>query len=249
MQNSPYSNIKGTVAAVAIIVVGILLYFVLSPSSSSPSSSSQPTEPVEQTKEEKLMSKAEIVTLVSQQSRLYSAEQDAHKTIVLSTTERDSISTILGTLRWTRPWSKSHIEIPINVTYKAYIDLGKIKEDDIKVNADSSVTITLPNPVIEMTSCEIDHDHEVFDKQIFASSKSQEFINRHVAGAVKSVWREVAAQRRQQILDEAKDNANKTIADVLIHSGYKKVNIKYADGLDINSLIIDIDEAVGHIKY
>lgn len=248
MRNIPNSKKKGTLAAVIIIIVGILSYFIFAPSSKS-SSTAEQLDVKEQTSEERLMSKAEIVTLVSQQSKLFSAEQDAHKTVILSTTERDSISTLLGTLRWTRPWSKSHIEIPINVTYKAYIDLGKIKEDNIKVNADSSVTITLPNPTIEMTSCEIDHDHEVFDKQIFASSKSQEFVNRHVVAAVKGIWSEVETQRKQQILDEAKENANKTIANALLHSGYKTVNIKYADNLDVNNLGVYMDEVVGLIKY
>lgn len=245
MQNISNSK-KGTIAAVGIIVVGILLYFVFSPSSSKPK---ETQEQQQQPKEEKLMSKAEIVTLVSQQSKLYSAEQDAHKTVILSTTERDSINTILGTLKWTRPWSKTHMEIPIDVTYKAYVDLSKIKENDVSVNADTTITITLPSPVIEMTSCEIDHNHEVYDEQIFASSKSQEFVNRHVASAVSDVWREVSQSRKQEILDDAKSSANKAIAEILIQSGYKKVNIKYADNLDINRLRIDVDDAVNQIKY
>lgn len=235
---------KRTIAAIVIIVVGILLYFVFAPSSETQQTSAQPIE-----KEDKLMSKAEIVTLVNRQSRLYSAEQRAHKRIILSTTERDSISTLLGTLRWTRPWSKTHIEIPLNVTYKAYVDMGRISDADITVNADSSLTITLPNPVIEMTSCEIDHGNEVYDSQIFASQKSQQFINRHITGAVNNVWHEIDRQSKERLLRSAKDNANRIIAVALIDSGYRKVNIRYRDGMDINSLLIDAGKALGNIRY
>lgn len=238
-------DMKRTIAAIVIIVVGILLYFVLAPSSEQETTVPSQEPP----SEAKLMSKSEIATLVKQQSRLYSAEQTAHKTIILSTAEKDSISTLLGTLKWTRPWSKSHIEIPINVTYKAYIDFSKITEDDIHINADSSITITLPNPVIEMTSCEINHNKEVYDSQIFASQKSQDFINHHVTDAANDVWHEIGRISQDKILNSAKANANNIIANALLGSGYKKVNIEYRHGLNINGLTIDTGKILGNIKY
>lgn len=75
---------KNRIAAVVIIVVGVLLYFLLAPSSSTPKTA--PSN--EAAAEDRMMAKGEIVNLVRQQSRLYSAEQTAHKKIVLSTTEK-----------------------------------------------------------------------------------------------------------------------------------------------------------------
>lgn len=236
---------KNRIAAVVIIVVGVLLYFLLAPSSSAPKTA--PSN--EAAAEDRMMAKGEIVNLVRQQSRLYSAEQTAHKKIVLSTTEKDSITTLMGTLKWTRPWSKSHIEIPLTVTFKAYLDMEKIGDDDITVGLDSSVTIVLPDPVIEMTSCEIDHSSEIYDSQIFASAKSQEFINRHVTVAVGNVWGEIGRISRDKIVANARDNANKTIAAALLGAGFKKVNLRYRSGMDAGRLTVDADKALGNIKY
>lgn len=127
--------------------------------------------------------------------------------------------------------------------------MEKIGDDDITVGLDSSVTIVLPDPVIEMTSCEIDHSSEVYDSQIFASAKSQEFINRHVTVAVGNVWGEIGRISRDKIVANARDNANKTIAAALLGAGFKKVNLRYRSGMDAGRLTVDADKALGNIKY
>lgn len=181
---------------------------------------------------------SDIAVLVRQESKLYSSAQTAHKTIAFSTKEAVSV---LGH-DITVPWSETTVRIPLTVTYKASIDLSRISDKDVRIDADSTITITLPEPEIEMTSCEIDHSREVYDKQLFARSKSQEFINGKVEEAEKNVWRDVSMVSKDELLDNARRNASRTIAAVLLQSGYKKVNVTYSPSMDINSLKTNIIE-------
>lgn len=192
-------------------------------------------------KEEKTVeppSPSDIAVLVQQESKLYSAEQTAHKTISFSTKEAVSVFGHDITV----PWSGTTARIPITVTYKACIDLSRIKADDISVAADSTITVTLPEPEIEMTSCEIEHGKEVYYKQLFSRTKSQEFINGKVEQAERSVWSDISMTSKNQLLDEARQSANKTIAAVLLQAGYKKVNVTYSPSMDINKLRTNIIE-------
>lgn len=187
------------------------------------------------------MTSADALAIIQQDTKLYSAEQTAHKNVVIST--KDAIS-VLG-YQLPKPWSKATYIIPIDVTYKACIDLGKISEEDIKVNeSDSSITVTLPDPVIEMTSVEIRHAEERSYRQFLASTKSQEFFNNEVSKAEKNVWTEVSLQRKNELLTSAKRNAEGVIADALLRSGFKKVNITYDSSMDVDHLVIDLGNTV-----
>lgn len=178
----------------------------------------------------------DIAMLVRQESKLYSAEQTAHKTVAFSTRE---VVSVLG-YDITVPWSGTTATIPITATYKACVDLDKIGAGNVTVGADTSITVTLPDPVIEMTSCEIDHDSEVFDKQFFARPKSQEFINRKVSEAEQDIWSDVSVAQKDALLDSARRNAGKTIAAVLLRAGYTKVSVRYAPDMNAGRLKVDI---------
>ena len=168
--------------------------------------------------QQRRLTASDAIEVIRQESKLYSAEQTAHKNIVIST--KDMIS-VLG-YKFTKPWSQSTYVIPIDVTYKACIDLGRIADEDIKVNAsDSSVTITLPDPVIELTSCEVRHKDEIINQQIFASNQSQEFFNKAVSDGERGIWTEVSLQRKQDLLTDAKRNAESILADALLRSGFR----------------------------
>lgn len=199
----------------------------------------------EQAVVQKRLSTADAISVVRQESKLYSAEQTAHKDVVITTKD---VSSVLG-YEFTRPWSKSTYKIPIDVTYKASIDLSQVSDRNINVNpADSSVTVVLPDPVIEMTSCEIRHDQEEIHQQIFASTQSQEFFNSAIKNAEQGVWSEASLQRKDELLNSAKRNAEGVIADALLRMGFKKVNITYSSGLDVNKLTIDLGKTVDNLK-
>lgn len=216
------------VLAAAIVVLGILCG-----ASSVQKKEEVRTERVAEV--EKRLSTADAITVVRHESKLYSAEQTAHKNVVISTKD---VMSVLG-YKFTKPWSRSTYVIPIDVTYKACIDLGNISEKDITVNdRDSSVTIVLPDPIIELTSCEVRHNDEKIHQQIFASTQSQEFFNNAVSKGEQSVWSEVSMQRKQELLTNAKRNAEGILADALLRTGFKTVNITYSSSLNPNKLTV-----------
>lgn len=227
--------ITGVVVIVAVIVAVIVKC----------STKKEERKTDEQAVVQKRLSTADAISVVRQDTKLYSAEQTAHKDIVISTKE---VSSILG-YEFTRPWSKSTYKIPIDVTYKASIDLSKITDRNISINdKDSSITIVLPDPTIEMTSCEVRHEDEEIHQQIFANTQSQEFFNDAIRGAEQGIWAEVSMQRKDELLTSAKRSAEGVMADALLRMGFKKVNITYSSSMNVNGLPIDLGNTIENLN-
>lgn len=217
------------VLAAVVFLVGYLL-------GTSGSEDAAITEETVVEQPQKRLSSADVMEAIRHESKLYSSEQTAHKKVVISTKD---VMSVLG-YKFTKPWSHSNYVIPIDVTYKACIDLGWISQEDIKVNdRDSSVTITLPDPVIELTSCEVIHKDEIVDQQVFASTQSQDFFNKAVSDAEQGIWAEISMQRKQELLTDAKRNAEGILADALLKSGFRRVNITYSSSLNPDRLTIE----------
>lgn len=216
---------------IAVVVLAIGLLCGLSGAKNENGNAQPASEEVQ-----KRLTSADAIEVIRQESKLYSSEQTAHKNIVISTKD---VMSVLG-YKFTRPWSSSTYVIPIDVTYKACIDLSRISDDDIKVNGrDSSVTIILPDPIIELTGCEVRHKDEIIHQQIFASTQSQEFFNKAVSDGERGIWAEISLQRKQELLTDAKRNAEGILADALLRSGFKQVNITYSSSLNPDKLTIE----------
>lgn len=93
--------------------------------------------------------------------------------------------------------------------------------------------------MIELTSCEVRHKDEIVDQQVFASTQSQDFFNKAVSDAEQGIWAEISMQRKQELLTDAKRNAEGILADALLKSGFRRVNITYSSSLNPDRLTIE----------
>lgn len=162
---------------------------------------------------------------IQRESKVYSAEVTARKVIEFST--KDIVSVFGHDIGI--PLSTTNARIPVVITYKAYVDLGQINENSIIDKGDSTVTITLPDPVVEITSCEIDHANSQLRRQLLAKPKSQEFINSKVKEAEREASTQLGLAQKDKLARTARESANTIIARIMLDTGYKKVNVTYKD--------------------
>lgn len=98
-----------------------------------------------------------LVTRIQECSRLYTTECQLHKIIT-----HDDKMTIKGELLKEKinidlPLGQRRIAIPMDATVKAYIDFADFSAANVKKDGER-VTITLPDPKVELTSTRINHD-------------------------------------------------------------------------------------------
>ena len=202
------------IICIALAAIVFLVGYLLGTSGSKDAAITEETV-VEQP--QKRLSSADAMEAIRHESKLYSSEQTAHKKVVISTKD---VMSVLG-YKFTKPWSHSNYVIPIDVTYKACIDLGRISQE------------------IELTSCEVIHKDEIVDQQVFASTQSQDFFNKAVSDAEQGIWAEISMQRKQELLTDAKRNAEGILADALLKSGFRRVNITYSSSLNPDRLTVE----------
>lgn len=176
----------------------------------------------------------DVLMSIQQESKLYSAEVNVRKEVSFSSKD---IVTVFGR-EFHVPLSATIVRMPLNLTYKACVDMSAINSNCITFGDDSTVTVVLPDPVIELTSCEIDHDNEVYKQQLFAKTKSQDFINSKIADAAETASKQLSAEKKRELTQSAKASASEAIAGILLSAGYKKVNVTYRPDFDLNALDI-----------
>lgn len=99
---------------------------------------------------------AQIVLEVSRCARLYTSEFIIHK-IVTHTDNPVIEGQVLGVpVKMKAAIGERKVAIPIDVTLKAYIDFADFNEKNVE-RTDSTVTVTLPDPVIISSASKVDN--------------------------------------------------------------------------------------------
>lgn len=162
----------------------------------------------------------DVVSSVSQCSRLYTVQYNVRKVL----THQD-FSTIEGNIFFEKitipiPGERK-IAMPMDATVKAYIDFNDFTEKNISV-VDDKITITLPNPKIEMTSSKIDYANE---KQYLAWNRFK-----FTEEEKEALWR----IGRAKVLSDMKDTdfiersqlgAYNALVPLVMAAGFKRENI------------------------
>lgn len=99
---------------------------------------------------------AQVVHLVSRQSRLYTTEFKVHKIVTFN--DAPTIEGQMFGMRFRSParLGERKVAIPIDLTLKAYIDFSDFSTKNVEHTADG-ITITLPDPRITATASKIDN--------------------------------------------------------------------------------------------
>lgn len=199
---------------IILLLLGILLFLIRScETENALVKSSLKTDDVELGNDmEKLVFK------IQNCSRLYTTEYKIHKIV----THEDQKVLKMGGLKIEIPLTDRHIAIPMDVTLKAYVDLGTFSENSIKTDGEH-ILITLPDPHIEVTSTMVDHDNTLIHNSFIRSNytaKEQEQLHRQ---GLKSITDNIL---ETDILENAKLSATRTLVPMITRMGYKEENIR-----------------------
>lgn len=154
-------------------------------------------------------------------ARLATAEYRVHKIVTF-----DDKITVRGKL-FSRPFRQDlpvgdrKIAIPIDVTLRGYIDFTDFSANSISRRGDK-IIITLPDPVIEVSSSRVDHSGVKEFVSPLRSRFSQEEISRLTAQGMDSVALVVP---RLGIAESARLGAARVIVPVVKRMGYDERNI------------------------
>ena len=135
------------------------------------------------------------------------------------------------------PLGRTEATIPVIVTYKAYIDLQRVTAADFHVSGDTTIVITLPDPVIVETAVAINHDQEKMKKQWLAKSLTYEQYQSLVRKAKDEAWEELSIDDQTNIIETAKVSATDILLPQLRQLGFKNIRIDYREDFDIMDII------------
>lgn len=187
--------------------------------------------------EEKAKRDSAIINSIHIHSRLYTAETTSHKTITYTSQNKFKVK-IAGFEKDIKlPLTKTEATIPVNVTYKAFIDLDKITMKDIEIKGDTAIYITLPDPVIEQTAVSIDHENEQLKKQWLSKGLKYDEYQALIRKAKDEAWDELSEDNQAEIIETAKVSATDLIIPQLRSLGFKTIKVDYRQEFTLQDLI------------
>lgn len=179
-----------------------------------------------------------LATNISACSRLYTAQYDVRKIMVYTDTTTISGNFLNHHIKVALPLSDRKLAIPISATAKAYIDLGKIKPENIIKRGDR-LEIILPDPEIMLTSTTVDHKNVKQKVGLLRHNFTDEEMTRLQRQGRNEIIKSIS---RTNIVVDAQRNAARIIVPIAVQCGFNEENVtvtfrKDFRPADINVLI------------
>lgn len=178
-----------------------------------------------------------ILQAIQQHSRLYTAETTSRKTITYTSHKQFKVKLGGFEKNVNMPLGKTEAVIPVAVKYKAYIDLDKVTKKSFRVENDTTIFITLPDPVIEETAVSIDHDNEKLKKQWLGKGLTYQEYQDLVRKAKEDAWNELSEDDQRAIIETAKISATELLIPQLRALGYEHIYIDYRKEFTLKQLV------------
>lgn len=113
-------------------------------------------------------------------------------------------------------------------TVKAGIDLNELNDNDIRLEGEDAVTITLPRPKILLFNMKPEHMREIFNESGVLRS---EFSNEEKDGLLSQGEKDIRAKvARMDILERASRNARTLVESWLTQMGFATVRVVFKSG-------------------
>ncbi len=162
-----------------------------------------------------------MVMQIQKCSRLYTSEYQLHKIV----TYDDSLS-LKGAILHKQfkidlPVGRRKVAIPMTASVKAYIDLSKFSEKNVRREG-KRLEIILPNPEVVMTSTQIDHEAVKQKISIFRSNFSDEEMTRIQRQGREDMLKTLP---RLGIVENARQSAARQIIPIIEQMGYEEKNV------------------------
>ena len=173
-----------------------------------------------------------LITQVRQCSRLYTAEYKIHKIVThddvlrlqgqLAGQDHDMELPILGDRK---------IAIPMDVTLKAYIDFDGFSEQNIE-RQDNKITITLPDPKVQLTSSRIDHANIKKYVALLRSDFTDAELSSYEQQGREAIINTIP---EMGIIESARQNAARLLIPMLKQMGFSESDITITFRQDLNT--------------
>lgn len=173
-----------------------------------------------------------LITQVRQCSRLYTAEYKIHKIVThddvlrlqgqLAGQDHDVELPILGDRK---------IAIPMDVTLKAYIDFDGFSEQNIE-RLDNKITITLPDPKVQLTSSRIDHANIKKYVALLRSDFTDAELSSYEQQGREAIINTIP---EMGIIESARQNAARLLIPMLKQMGFSEPDITITFRQDLNT--------------
>lgn len=170
---------------------------------------------------------AAVITAINTMSKLYTAEVTANKTMHYESENNIEFTLFGNTKKVKMPLGRTTADIPVSITYKAAIDLSKIKFSDVTIIGDSIIRISLPDPIIEETAVSVDHAKEKINSQMLAKNLDDATYQKLVKQAERDAWNELKKSDQQAVVETAKISASEILTPMLHDLGFRKVVVDY----------------------
>lgn len=175
-----------------------------------------------------------LVTQVQSVSRLYTAEYHIHKIIT-----HDDQLRLQGTIMQQEfeidlPMGERRIAIPMDAVVKSYVDMGAITNKNIKRKGDK-ITVTLPDPRIELTSTKINHDeikkYVALTRSSFTDKELTSYEQQGRQAIIKSI-------PKMGIMETARRSAANTLIPLISSMGFdeKSITITFRKEFSTNEI-------------
>lgn len=178
------------------------------------------------------------------QNRLYTSEYRIHKIVTHDDLLRFQGKFLGYSYEKTFHLGDRKIAIPIDVTFKAYVDFSTFTERNVERH-DSLIHITLPDPRIILTSSSVDHEGVRQYTSMFRSGYSDHEMSELSAQGVESI---IANMGQTDIIERARESAARVIIPLMVQLGYRPdhVVVTFRQGLDFTdpAVYYDSDHSV-----
>lgn len=162
-----------------------------------------------------------LVVQIRKCSRLYTAEYEVHKIVTYDDAKRLRGSLLGKRFDVELPLGQRKIAIPIDAKLKAYIDFGQMSGENIRREG-RRVTITLPDPRVELTSTKVDQR----GIQQYVGLVRSDFTDAEMA-QLEAQGREaiVGSIAHLGIFETARQGAARVLVPLFAQMGYKEKDI------------------------
>lgn len=162
-----------------------------------------------------------LVVQIQKCSRLYTAEYKVHKIVTYDDVKRLKGSLFGKHFDWELPLAQRKIAIPMDAKLKAYIDFSQISEKNIRREG-RKITITLPDPHVELTSTKIDQrgiqQYVGLTRSNFSDAEMTKLEQQGRASIVAGI-------PRLGILETARRGAARVLVPIFAQMGYEEKDI------------------------
>lgn len=175
---------------------------------------------------------ADAVLRLRAQSRLYTSEYRIHKVVTHDDLIRFQGKFFGYSYEQTFHLGDRKIAIPIDVTFKAYVDFSSFSERNVEKH-DSLIHITLPDPRVILTSSSVDHSGVRQYLSLLRSGYTDREMTELSAQGVESI---IAGMGQTDIIERARESAARIIIPLMVQLGYKPdhVVVTFRSGLDLS---------------